>query len=594
MPSSRFVLTLSLGPVQGFIAAARRSRDLWSGSWLLSEISKASAKALHDAGAALVFPAPKTEADLAPNTIFSVGNKIQAVIEATDATAVATLADRSKQAARDRFKAIAEQAKAKLKNDEALRQTIWDRQVDDYVEAYAAWARIGDAGYAAAAEASARALAARKATRDFSPSATAQDEAIFLLPKSSLDGARETVLVDGKTGNTVRRKLGLAENEQLDCAGIVKRLGGDSEQFTPFSRIAAHAWLGSLDQDARDRIAQAYEPLVGLGLATRVCGNAQAFIDFPYDAQLCYRFRLDAALRDARGQADEEKALRNLQSCLRDVWRIAGEPCPYGVILLADGDKMGALLNEAKDQAAHISITQALSAFADGVAGRVRQFSGHAIYAGGDDVLAFLPLNQAYACADQLQKDFAAKLQPIANELGAENKPTLSVGLAIGHMLEPFGNLRALASQAEKTAKGDHCGDAKRNALGICLAVRSGATVSLRLRWDDLPGHAAFQQWIVAFQNKTLPSRMAYDTRAVHMRSSFATTGDNPQPGIQVAEFARTLDRARTTGGEKLDDAIKALLIQRAGPVGLNTLANELIAARWLAARNKRDLGDER
>ena len=71
---SHFVLILSLGPVQGFIAAARRSRDLWSGSWLLSEISKAAAKALRDGGADLIFPAP--DSDLAPGSEFSVGNKV--------------------------------------------------------------------------------------------------------------------------------------------------------------------------------------------------------------------------------------------------------------------------------------------------------------------------------------------------------------------------------------------------------------------------------------------------------------------------------------------------------------------------------------
>ena len=32
----RFLVTLSLGPVQSLIGAARRTRDLWCGSWLLS------------------------------------------------------------------------------------------------------------------------------------------------------------------------------------------------------------------------------------------------------------------------------------------------------------------------------------------------------------------------------------------------------------------------------------------------------------------------------------------------------------------------------------------------------------------------------
>ena len=34
------VLIVTLGPIQDFIAAARRTRDLWFGSWLLSELSK--------------------------------------------------------------------------------------------------------------------------------------------------------------------------------------------------------------------------------------------------------------------------------------------------------------------------------------------------------------------------------------------------------------------------------------------------------------------------------------------------------------------------------------------------------------------------
>ena len=37
------LLQIAIGPVQEFIAAARRTRDLWFGSYLLSEISKAAA-----------------------------------------------------------------------------------------------------------------------------------------------------------------------------------------------------------------------------------------------------------------------------------------------------------------------------------------------------------------------------------------------------------------------------------------------------------------------------------------------------------------------------------------------------------------------
>ena len=56
------LLALTVGPVQEFIAAARRTRDLWFGSYLLSEISKATAKAVQDHGGTLIFPAPHNAA----------------------------------------------------------------------------------------------------------------------------------------------------------------------------------------------------------------------------------------------------------------------------------------------------------------------------------------------------------------------------------------------------------------------------------------------------------------------------------------------------------------------------------------------------
>ncbi len=45
------LIALSIGPVQDFIAAARRTRDLWFGSHMLSEIAKAAALAVHNAEA---------------------------------------------------------------------------------------------------------------------------------------------------------------------------------------------------------------------------------------------------------------------------------------------------------------------------------------------------------------------------------------------------------------------------------------------------------------------------------------------------------------------------------------------------------------
>ena len=52
----RHLFICTIGPVQDFIKTARRSRDLWYGSWMLSELSKAAAKEVGKEN--LIFPAP--------------------------------------------------------------------------------------------------------------------------------------------------------------------------------------------------------------------------------------------------------------------------------------------------------------------------------------------------------------------------------------------------------------------------------------------------------------------------------------------------------------------------------------------------------
>ena len=63
------LLAISVGPVQEFIASARRSRDLWFGSWLLSELSKAAAKQIGKDN--LIFPSVTDPKDLNPGSEFN-------------------------------------------------------------------------------------------------------------------------------------------------------------------------------------------------------------------------------------------------------------------------------------------------------------------------------------------------------------------------------------------------------------------------------------------------------------------------------------------------------------------------------------------
>ena len=188
-----WLLQISVGPVQEFIAAARRTRDLWFGSFMLSEISKAAAEALKDAKAELIFPAPNVpDKDLEPDSDLNVANVILARASGDD-QAMNALAERAREAAVARFKEFATKVYEKAKH--WIVKERWDKQVEDVIEFYAAWAEIGtgEGAYKAARQKVARLLAARKNLRDFLP-----HEGEFGIQKSSLDGLRESVFRDGK------------------------------------------------------------------------------------------------------------------------------------------------------------------------------------------------------------------------------------------------------------------------------------------------------------------------------------------------------------------------------------------------------------
>ena len=167
----RFLVALSLGPVQSLIADARRTRDLWCGSWLLSEAARAAARVLHRGQpGCLVFPClDDPDKDLEPQDEpgdgASIANVLRAEVTLANADAVLDLCTEAKSAAIARVKALGEQALRRLEHP--IRTEVWRAQIDDILEAFIAWAEIGDDGYADAGRRLAKALSARKATRDW-------------------------------------------------------------------------------------------------------------------------------------------------------------------------------------------------------------------------------------------------------------------------------------------------------------------------------------------------------------------------------------------------------------------------------------------
>ncbi|HXT35212.1 MAG TPA: type III-B CRISPR-associated protein Cas10/Cmr2, partial [Chloroflexota bacterium] len=163
-----FLLAISLGPVQEFIAAARKTRDLWYGSALLADLARSAARALADGGAELIFPDLTAGGDSAP-----VANKLLAIVP----DAPAERAAHARRAAEARLLAARDDALTVARERglmPLLDRSLLDQQLDGFLEWFAAWWPYNPAGpdsYPEARRQVEALLAGRKAVRDFVPAA---------------------------------------------------------------------------------------------------------------------------------------------------------------------------------------------------------------------------------------------------------------------------------------------------------------------------------------------------------------------------------------------------------------------------------------
>lgn len=620
----KFLVHITLGNIQGFIGTARRTRDLWFGSFVLSELSKAAALHLRQVQpGCLVFPVERGASCNGALNLhderFSVANVV-AVLTCNDKAGCAAVLTTAKTAVSKKWQAFAADAQAKItaasvaggrrRRDSAnaqafLREEVWTAQLDDVVDYIAAAVPLADDSNDAYAKASQRLddlLAARKRTHVFRQYAERSAPALAL-PKSSLDGAQSTAIQEARTDNRTliartRRRMGIEPAEQLDAAGIVKRVVGRGRAFVPVARVASELWLAQAQQQYPrqfDVLVKAYDEAcdsdvadyLGTDLGPGTSERYPWVRKFRYDAQLLYPPRIDAALIAARQAMEADSAeygatpdQRNnslvaiadaLLEALKPLWTALGSPQPYYAMIYADGDRMGKLVRASANFGAEAqrSVSQSLSTFAEAVPGILNKHRGASIYAGGDDVLALVGLDQAVACADALQSAFREAMSPAAKDCGITDpkaQPTLRVGIVIAHYLMPLADVREAAKRAGDVAKygtGAPLPPGEQgNALGVWLQPRSGAGLALRLRWDDQQAVQRLRDQIayLSAAPQRLPSGLPNEVGALY-QSFAALPAQQQSAGVQhdlrLTLFSGALETL--LGRKRLDDGSSLL-----------------------------------
>lgn len=504
---------IQIGPVQSFIAAARRTQDLYVGSRLLSMIAAEGVSAAQraDPHAELLFPVADERGRL-PSTVphrFAFLSKEEPV----------ALAHAVEQGVNDFWKrGIAGHVRGWLHDQIGPGEwaEVFDRQVEHWLEVYCVAVPYDQNNHGASYRAATEAMSARKQARHF-PQINEPGR------KCTLTGAHSALSDRDEFWERLRRIPPIKRYEKKDADG-----------------------------NSDNMILRRNERLGALALIKRLAVLSGALIvkdDPNFDDDRDPRF---PSTNHVAGWPYDEDPDRPL----------------YLAVLHMDGDRMGELLATKKTKDEHRRLSQTLAQFAQttvpaivnkhdlGVNGR-----SVLIYAGGDDVLALLPLRTALACANEIRDQFAA-------QIGG----TMSAGIAITSALMPLDIGLDEARHAEKRAK-EHYG---RNAIAV-RDVRSSAIREMGGKWDSRIADLV-QELQGAFQAGWLSGKFGYDLLAV---SDVLQTEQLAE--ARVAEMKRLLKRHSERGSQEQRASLAEKLDAVSASLTMSDVARWVVLARFLA-----------
>lgn len=511
----------TLGPVQSFVAQARRTRDYWAGSFLLSWLAGVAMKTVIAQGGRIVFPQPDAgylawlegQGAGQPPRQGGIPNRFKAEVgENFQPVSV-------EQAVCAAWKALAERVWQEdlARHDQRYpdSRAIWDRQIGGFWEI--AWV-LGDDDAL---------LDRRKNWRTQLPPVEAGVKCSVMTGWQELSGLPAP---DAKVLNAfwqpVRADCGrdLAEDEALCAIAFVKRRfphcfeqvrvemaagwtlrGWRVDPRTPSTLdLAAANWLARVVRDESEPVLRRlHESAERLPFLPGDCG-----VDRLHCVGEAYRARglrplnssvLFTHVLDNPRECPDRQAAQAMKRAVK-VLALKELPAPFYAILLMDGDSLGQLLRQSGPV-----VSRALDRFTGQVPPLVDRHNGFLIYAGGDDVLALLPLEDALACAAAVRQCY---LDAFRTAFGTAQSPsTISAAVEYAHVKLPLtrilGDAHELLDAVAKDGRG-------RDALAVRVWKPGGQTLEWAMPWKaalDRDGHLAIAQLAARFAGDEADAR---------------------------------------------------------------------------------------
>ena len=434
------LLVFSLGPVQSFIAAARKTEDLWSGSYLLSHLTGVAIRSIRQAaqhkGTSVFLVYPGSRFDENDNKLDTASLPNRIILRIIEENAVAAeLAEIASQAVLHEFLKLGKYAINKVFDDDVNKKKMiitLEEQVNALLEIY--WAlepMQGEDDYDRARSQAEERMAAVKNYRPYKPYRQSGLVCTLCGEQSALIGSNNDASID----NYGKMK-----------ANLVNTWARRNSQYKGI--------VDGSDEDKKEgRIKD------GEGLCS-----------------ICLTKRLTRQYFKEHSSSGDKNRFGSFPS-IHDIADHSG----YYAVIIMDGDDMGKWVSGEKAGLEKIDIAyqQQLSSKLENFASHfvpqeVKKSKGELIYTGGDDVLAFVPQREVLSLAKNLRMGFG-KHMAVDIESG-ELKATASIGVVIAHEKAPLSMVLNYARSMEGKAKSyiHPLTGKEKDAIGLALITHSG------------------------------------------------------------------------------------------------------------------------
>lgn len=468
---TQYLFLFTIGPVQSFIAQARKTQDLYAGSFSLSHLIDCSMNELRSRAGSREFIFPQ-------ETIPHKPNRFIAKIESDD---IEKLGNDLKNFVESKFENMASIILDKLNvNISSSFRNSFQKQIKTHLQVNWVALPLEESNYTGTYKELEGYLGAIKNVRNF-------QQLEETGRKCSLCGERNVLFYrGGKRAYTTDHAVSLdrqpakymSEGEGLCAVCFTKRFtdkyfgNGYVRNYPSTAEIALMDSLNKLDSGLLDEYKKIFT------------NN--------FDAELYYEDNLTKRYFEKNNYPREK--LEEAKVYLRKISEKARENkvtlSKYYAILMLDGDSMGRWLSgeflQDKTQLLKFNknLTDKLGSFAKSVEDIIKDSKGKLVYAGGDDVLAFVNLNHLLSVMKELREKFP-KFEEFGFKIRDNKKSSASVSIAIAHYKTPLSEVLKWARKMEEEAKSiDKSKDDQKDAFAIAVLKRSGEIRKTVFKWQ--------------------------------------------------------------------------------------------------------------